>query len=201
MTNSTAGGLPEHDRFFVPGVFDVARLMAAAATQPAQCEALLALMEKVCSVAPRDMDGAWAAWREGQPQQAAALIHALRGSIGTLGASLFAATSRELEAALRDGTASEQLFAAAQRQLQASVEAALAWLARQPRQPLAGTVAAGAELARWKTLLAERDLDAVTLYPRVRPALAPLGEARAAIDQAMARLDFAAVLHLLGEQP
>lgn len=202
MTNSTAGGRPEKDPGFVAGVFDVARLMDAAASQPAQLEALLVLMEKVCRVAPRDMDGAWAAWREGQPAQAAALIHSLRGSIGTLGASIFTATSRELEIAIRTGAANEQRFAAARSELQASVDAAQSWLARQPRLSMAGTVADGAALARWKALVAGRDIDAVTEYPQVRTALASLGPARAAaIEQAMARLDFSAVLSALEGQP
>jgi len=201
MTNSTAGDSPARDPGFVAGVFDVARLMAAAASQPVQREALLALMDKVCRVAPRDMDAARAAWREGEPRQAAALIHSLRGSIGTLGASIFSTTSRELEAALMAGTAGEQLFDAARRELQVSVDAALAWLARQPRLPVAGSVADDAALARWKALVAGRDIDAVAAYPQVRSALARLGPARAAaIEQAMARLDFSAVLSALGEQ-
>jgi HPt (histidine-containing phosphotransfer) domain-containing protein len=202
MTNSTTGGGPEKDTGFVAGVFDVARLMDAASSQPVQLEALLVLMEKVCRVAPRDMEGAWVAWREGRPGQAAELIHSLRGSIGTLGASIFTATSRELEIAIKTGTASEQRFEAARRELQASVEAAQAWLARQPRLSMAGMVADGAALARWKALVVGRDIDAVTEYPQVRSALASLGPARAAaIEQAMARLDFSAVLTALGEQP
>ena len=200
MNNSKTSGL--QDSGMVAGVFDVERLMAAATAQPAQREALLALMDKVCVTALREFEGARAAWGGGQPQQAAALVHALRGSIGTLGASIFAATSRELEAAVLEGAAAEALFDRAQRDLQASVDTALAWLARQPRLNVAPVATDSGAIARWKALLAERDIDAVTLYPQVRPALAALGPARTfAIDQAMARLDFAAALHLLGEQP
>ncbi|MBY0238802.1 MAG: Hpt domain-containing protein [Burkholderiaceae bacterium] len=187
---------------FVAGVFDVARLMTAAASQPVQREALLALMDKVCGVAPRELDDAWAAWRAGRAAQAVSMIHSLRGSIGTLGASVFTATARELEAAIKAGAATDRLFGAARRELQASVDAAQAWLACQPRLASAAPVADGAALARWKTLVAGRDIDAVTDYPHMRSALASLGPARAAaIDQAMARLDFPAVLSALGELP
>lgn len=200
----TTSGVQENGQEFIPGVFDVARLMAAAAAQPGQREALLALMDKVCGSARSDMDGAFDAWRAGQPQEAARLIHGLRGSIGTLGASVFSATSRELESAVREGRVADPLFDRARGELQASVEAALAWLAHQPRVAAAsGNDAANdAAIARWKTLLAERDIDAVRHYQQVRPALAALGAARAAaIEQAMARLDFAAVLKVLGERP
>lgn len=203
MTTSTTSGMQESGQGFIPGVFDVERLMQTAATQPVQREALLALMDKVCSVARRDMEGAWHAWREGQPQQSAAMIHSLRGSIGALGASIFSATSRELEAAVRNGEATELQFNRAQGELQAAVDAALAWLARQPRQESDAVADSGAAaLARWKDMLAEHNIDAVALYRQVRPSLASLGQASAgAIDEAMARLDFATVLHLLGEQP
>lgn len=202
----TTSGLQENGQEFIPGVFDVARLMAAAAAQPGQREALLALMDKVCGSARSDLDGAFDAWRAGQRQEAASLIHGLRGSIGTLGASVFSATSRELESAVREGRAADPLFGRASGELQATIDAALAWLARQPRMPAgsdAGNEAANhAAIARWKTLLAERDIDAVTQYQQVRPALAALGATRAAaIEQAMARLDFAAVLNVLGERP
>lgn len=203
MTTNMTSGVQESRQGFIPGVFDVERLMVAAAAQPAQRDALLALMDKVCSAAPRELEGAWNAWREGQRQQSAALIHSLRGSIGTLGASIFSATSRELEAAVKDGLATAQLFHRAQGEMQETVDAALAWLARQPRlQPAGMDSTDSGALARWRGLLAEHNIDAVAQYRQVRPALAALGQARAAdIDDAMARLDFAAVLHLLGEQP
>lgn len=202
MTNNSTSGLQEGRQVFIAGVFDVERLMAAAAAQPAQRAALLALMDKVCRAAPDEWEEAVAAWRAGQPEQAAARIHSLRGSIGTLGASIFSATSRELEAALREGRATPALFERARQELHAAVAAAQAWLAGQPRQPVTGSVADSAALVRWKRLLAERNIDAVTEYPQVRAALAALGPARAAaIDQAMARLDFAGALHALGEQP
>ncbi len=202
MTTGTTDGGQDRAREFIAGVFDVGRLMAAAAAHPVQREALLVLMDKVCSVAPRELDGALQAWREGRAAQAAALLHTLRGSIGTLGASAFAATSRELELAVKAGAADEQLFLRARRELQASVDAALAWLARQPRREAPPPAADVPAVAHWKALLAARDIDAATHYPQLRPALAALGPARAAaIDQAMARLDFAAVLDVLGDLP
>jgi two-component system, sensor histidine kinase and response regulator len=207
MTTSITSGVQESRQGFIPGVFDVERLMVAAAAQPAQRDALLALIGTVCGTAPRDLERAWSAWREGQRQQSATLIHSLRGSIGTLGAGIFSATSRELEAAVKEGLAAGHLFQRAQAELQATVDAALAWQARQPRLPPAGmdsadSVERGGALARWRALLAEHNIDAVAQYRQVRPALAALGQARVAdIDDAMARLDFAAALQLLGELP
>ncbi|WP_170305889.1 Hpt domain-containing protein [Pseudoduganella ginsengisoli] len=205
MTIGTTSGLQENGQGFIRGVFDVERLMAAAAAQPVQREALLALMDKVCSVAARDLEAAWVAWREGQLSESAARIHSLRGTIGTLGATVFSDTSRVLEAAVKDGRATQPQFDQARQQLLASVDAALAWLARQPRAQGAGHAGIALDssaLQEWKTLLAERNIDAVAQYQQMKPALAKLGQTRAAaIDVAMARLDFAAVLHVLGEQP
>jgi HPt (histidine-containing phosphotransfer) domain-containing protein len=188
-----------------PGVFDVGRLMAASAASAGQREALLTLMDRVCGMALHDLDAAWSACREGRAAQGAAAIHALRGSIGTLGATVFAATSRELEAAVRNGQPAEALYERARRELQATVAAATAWLADQPRQPAPDAALDRSALARWKSLLAAQDIDAVALYRQVKPGLAVLaglGPAGAAtIEQAMGRLDFAAVLAVLEELP
>lgn len=205
MTMGTTSGVQESGQGFVPGVFDVARLMAAAVAQPALHEALLALMDRVCSVAVHDLEAAWTVWREGRLSESGALIHTLRGSIGTLGATVFSDTSRVLEAAVLEGRATQALFDRARSELQVSIDAAQAWLARQPRAQAAGagnSLADDSTLRRWKTLLAERDIDAVAQYHHVKPVLAGLGQARAAaIDAAMAQLDFAAVLHVLGDHP
>lgn len=197
----TTGGLQDNQQEFIPGIFDVGRLMDAAAAHPGQREALLAVMDKLCRQALSDLDCALHLWRGAQAAQAAAAVHALRGSVGTLGATVFAATARELEAALKDGQPADALWARARQQLQASVDAAAAWLAPQPRLAATAEAPSHEALARWQALLAAQDIDAVTLYRQMKPGLAALPglepSGAAAIEHAMGRLDFTAVLAVL----
>lgn len=185
----------------IPNVFDVSRLLSAR-TPPRQREALLALLERLSGQACADLAAAREACRLGQYQEAAAALHALRGSIGTLGANHFAATSRELEAAVKGGRRelAEALFPRAGAELAEVAGAVRAWLDKQARAVPAAPVPDDLQLAMkiWKNLLSENNIDAVAQYHQLKDSLGAFDTTqRRAIQEAMARLDFPAVLAIL----
>ncbi|WP_338762432.1 PAS domain S-box protein [Massilia sp. METH4] len=179
--------------------FDVDRLAALSARNPAQLQSLVALVARMAGEAPAELARARHAWQGGDPAAAGKVLHALRGSVGSLGARTFAGVTVELEAALRDGREGDaaRLFDTAGRELEATTEAARRWLAgqRQPEVP----EAAPEDVRRWIALLRERDLDAATVYETLRGSLAARldKEQQAAVAAGMAALDFDGVLAVL----
>ncbi|WEF34402.1 PAS domain S-box protein [Pseudoduganella chitinolytica] len=187
--------------------FNVERLAALSAADAGQRQALVGLVERMAREAPAELARARAAWQEGDARAAASVLHALRGSVGSLGARDFAQASLQLEGALRDGreAVAVALFEDVARELNATTVAARAWLASQapevvePEPAGEDQALAPPGWAHWLALLAERDLDAVTQYETLRGWLArQLAPAQgAAVAAAMAALDFDAVLAAL----
>jgi HPt (histidine-containing phosphotransfer) domain-containing protein len=150
------------------------------------------------------VDNALAAWREGRAHDAAAAMHTLRGSIGSLGAHRFAAACLALEQALPgEGKDSvEALFGQVRQELAATLEAAAQWLATLP--PAAQRVSSAVpdeQLALFGRLLSERNMAACTLFEQFAQDLPlTLGEARAArLRTAMGVLDFDTAIAVLDE--
>jgi two-component system, sensor histidine kinase and response regulator len=186
--------------------FNVDRLAALSAADASQRQALVGLVERMAREAPAELARARGVWQDGDAKAAAGVLHALRGSVGSLGARDFAQVSLQLEGALREGreAVAVALFEDVTRELNATTTAARAWLATQAPAapmpmavPLDDGVPAGWE--HWLDLLGERDLDAVTQYETLRgwlmEQLAP--EQGATVAAAMAALDFDAVLAAL----
>ncbi|HEX8602622.1 MAG TPA: Hpt domain-containing protein, partial [Pseudoduganella sp.] len=176
-------------------------LAALSGRDPARLHALVALVARMAGEAPAELARARAAWIDADGTAAARMLHALRGSVGSLGARTFAGVTIELEAALREGRQDDaaRLFGTAGRELDATTAAARRWLASQ--QGMAVPATQPEDLRRWVDLLRERDLDAVNLYETLRgPLAARLDAAQAAaVAAAMAALDFDGVLAMLPE--
>lgn len=179
--------------------FDVGRLAALSARDPAQLQALVRLVARMAREAPAELGRSHAMWRDGDGVGAGRILHALRGSVGSLGARTFAGVTVELEAALRESRQGDaaRLFDTAMRELDATTAAARSWLAanEQPEVPAARPD----DVRRWIGLLRERDLDAASVYETLRPTLAAhLDTAlQATVAGAMATLDFDGVLAAL----
>ena len=195
---------------FPEGVFNIGALLKFTAHHPQQRQTLIATIARVAGQAPRDMQAADEAWRGGAAAAAAAALHSLRGAIGSLGASRFAAVALQLESAIHNGTdaAVGPLFARATKEIEASCAAASAWLARQPGAAAAPTAAAGfersafmLELEQYKALLRDQNLDAVACYQALQERLRHLYDARrlAALQTAMDGLDFQTAYAILAE--
>ena len=114
-----------------PGkAFDAGPLFELSKDNPAYRSTLLGLIGNVVERGPVQFNEARLAWNEGRIDEAARILHTLRGSVGTLGAARFAAAALELETALRterDGPIAS-LFETAQQELDETVGAARTWL-------------------------------------------------------------------------
>ena len=196
------------DMPFPDGVFNIAALLKFSAHHPEQRQTLIATIARAAGQAPRDLQLACAAWQGGDAPAAAATLHALRGAIGSLGATRFAAVALELESAVRAAAhdAIAPLFARAAAEIDASCAAALAWLARQPgAAPDPGSgFERGAflrELEQCRALLIDHNLDAVPCYQALQGRLHHIYDARrrAALQAAMDGLDFETAHAILAE--
>ncbi|TWI67296.1 PAS domain S-box-containing protein [Pseudoduganella lurida] len=179
--------------------FNVERLAALSARDPAQRQSLVTLVARMAREAPAELMRARQSFGDGDGAAAGKILHGLRGSVGSLGARAFAAATIELETALREARHDDamRLFDTASRELEGTTSAARAWLAGQEGAPT--LVAQPDDVRRWLTLLAQRDLDATTVYESLRTSLAALLDTRqqAAVAAGMAALDFDAVLAAL----
>ncbi|MCG2586345.1 PAS domain S-box protein [Massilia sp. TS11] len=114
--------------------FDISHLAELSAANPAFQAELRDLIANFITHGPARLDEALQAWEAGQAEDAARLVHNLRGSAGTFGAPSLVAASQRLEQALRhdERAAVRPLFAEAHQALRLSVGGARHWLAQQP---------------------------------------------------------------------
>ncbi|MCG2586324.1 CHASE domain-containing protein [Massilia sp. TS11] len=185
------------------GVFEVRALFELSKDNPAQREMFLSLVARLVEKGPADVRAAHAAWRDGRGDEAARSLHALRGSIGTLGARRFAAASMEVEQAIRSGATGniDALFARAESEISETAEAARAWLDTQ-RAAVPAPAAGGLDAARlgeFKRQLAESNMGACDSFAALRADLAErlAPERMAALEAAIGKLDFLAAQEIL----
>ena len=186
------------------GVFDLVPLLGAAPASQGHLAQMSGMIARMVGTGMDPVDKALAAWREGRATDAAAAMHTLRGSIGSLGAHRFAAACLALEQALLgEGKGSvAALFGPVREELAATLEAAAQWLATLP--PAAQRVSNAVpdeQLALFGRLLSERNMAACTLFEQFAQDLPlTLGEARAArMRAAMSVLDFDTAIAVLDE--
>ncbi|MEN9866675.1 MAG: hypothetical protein RL748_2265, partial [Pseudomonadota bacterium] len=118
-------------------IFDPSELMAMASGSPEHQAILLGVIKKMTITAPQQMQQAQEHWQQGRGQDAARLLHTMRGSIGSLGAQRFANIAKELELAIRATPPLPpeligSLFESTHNQLQATVSQAQTWLEQAP---------------------------------------------------------------------
>ncbi|XKM07772.1 response regulator [Massilia atriviolacea] len=108
-------------------------LIDIAKGNPEHLAAVANLVRRVVGEGHQQFDAARVHWDAGRDAEAAAMLHTLRGGIGSVGAKRFAAASLELEQSLKGEPAGDTaaLFLQAARELDAAVEAGRAWLAQQ----------------------------------------------------------------------
>ncbi|HEY0845262.1 MAG TPA: CHASE domain-containing protein [Noviherbaspirillum sp.] len=185
-----------------PAVFDTTQLSALATGDPAYLAAIVGLLRRVTDKGVTDIEEARAAWQDGHAEEAARILHTMRGSIGSFGAKRFADAALSLETAIRerDATQVDALFPVAIGELEAATAVVSQWLEEHPAATPASTgqPAPGA-VQKLESLLAEQDMAAFDLYAELRPALAEHVEAHdmRILDRAMEKLDFTAAHHCL----
>lgn len=113
-------------------VFDIERLMSLGKTNPAIAIKLQVPIKKMIERGTQEVRDARLAWEQGRPEEAARLLHTLRGSIGSLGAQRFATAAWELEMAIHDNESESgyivSLFNIAEHELALAVTAGRLWM-------------------------------------------------------------------------
>lgn len=114
-------------------VFDPGQLLEMSKTSPTVRNTLLGLISNVVERGPLQLRDAHQAWSAGQVEDSARLLHTMRGTVGTLGATRFAEAALALETAIRGQKVLlvADLFKAAERELNDTVAAASALLRQE----------------------------------------------------------------------
>ncbi len=182
------------------GFFDIAPLLRQQA--PDQRQLLAGVVRRVVESIPADIVALRAACDSAALADAGALLHRLRGSVGSLGAARVVAAALALETRLResDGAGVPPALAQLEQALAATRAAALAWL--QTHSVVTPAPGCDDDLARFEQLLAQRNMDACTLLPRLRTRIENEcgADVAAQLDEHMAQLDFPAALKLLQDR-
>lgn len=189
-------------------VIDLDQLIEVAIDNTAYRDAVLDLVGRIVDRGTTPIDATCHAWQEGRTDEAARLLHSLRGEVGTWGAERFARAAHDAEQAIvtMDTKRVEQLLDAARLELEMALSAAREWLARMAAKidadkmvamPAVGAGALDAALfEQLKSLLTKRSMNAIEAYASIRPALHRYFNAAdmEALDQSIESLDFDAAL-------
>lgn len=113
--------------------FDPRQLLEMGKDSPALRHALMDVIRNVVERTPRQFRDARLAWEDGRTEDATRLLHTIRGTIGTMGATRFAEMARNLESAVqaRQEKQVTELFGATQLCLNETIAEATAFLAAE----------------------------------------------------------------------
>ena len=127
----SAPAAPAHE---VAGVFSLAPFAKLMARDPAAVAMVRKIVQAVVTQGRTPLERVQAALDAGAPEQAARVLHEMRGSTGNLGCKQLIAMSMDFEDAVHAGRSAElpALAAAVGRELDAVLEHASAWLASHP---------------------------------------------------------------------
>ncbi|MBB3212209.1 PAS domain S-box-containing protein [Herbaspirillum sp. Sphag1AN] len=185
--------------------FDTQQIDELCLLDPAYAATLRKLVEGFVERGAQSLLKAKQLWEGGDGKESARVLHAMRGSFGTLGARKLAASALTLEKSIHalDHVRVQQLFPGVEDDMRESLAAAADWLRRQTlNRPAATDVPAeGVEraavidpsaLEHLNNLLDEQDIAACDVYATLVAALSHQlsPEQMAALDHAMEHLAF-----------
>lgn len=143
-------------------------------------------------------------WRAGNLQDAAALVHGMRGTLGMMSGTAFIEATKSLECAILDNARSdvESLLGSVSAELDSIVETAKAWLLNNSIENAVDTFAETLDKKKLEDLklsLQKNDFLAVDLYSSIRAELEKRipSVTMKRLDQAMDQLEFKDALSLL----
>ena len=193
-----------------PVVFDPEPMLSSTGNNPATRAVVVGLCKELVQQGMLPLDTVQQHLLTGDTTSACRLLHTLRGSLGSVGAKPFAASTLSLEHAIRanESTAWDALLGDARIQLQRVIDAAGAWLLTQagPQSSTASksepSAFATEVLARFAQALEQQDMNALMDYAQLQPALeAQLNsQAGVALATAMSELSFDEALAILVDQ-
>jgi HPt (histidine-containing phosphotransfer) domain-containing protein len=112
------------------GVFDIATLDMITKNNPAQRIALTKLVSTLIETSAQELAQSWDLLAAGDVAPALKLLHTLRGAVGNLGATRFAAATCALESAIRqEAPLPKAQFDVARAELDLTLSFATIWLA------------------------------------------------------------------------
>ncbi|RYY76404.1 MAG: PAS domain-containing hybrid sensor histidine kinase/response regulator [Gammaproteobacteria bacterium] len=136
LTNSTQnlhlqGEESQQNSSSLPDVFNVDKLFAMVAGNNEQKQKTTQLIRNLIDSSAASMEKVNLAFDKKQYEEAAHLLHTMRGSIGVLGAKRFVEASRELELAIRNHNVDmiDSLHLTVKEEIAATIAAARVWLA------------------------------------------------------------------------
>lgn len=201
------------------GVFEPERILAFARGKAARVNEITRMIGNIVERAEEPIDEVRKALAEGRDKDAARMLHTLKGSVGSFGATRLAAAAEAAERAVIDQQTDqiEARLIAVTLELNATIDAARVWLAsqaliadRQPRTATESTdhanpgdTASTAEVTRLLQMLDEQNYEACNLYTQLRTGLVTGAQAAGLrnLDDAMDRLDFVNARKLLLQLP
>ena len=121
-------------------IFSSTTLDQLCATSTQMHQTLAELVVEVLQRGPAPVQEARQAWQEQRPEDAARIVHTLRGGMGTLGAVSLPELTLQLEQALKQGDAlqSERLLSQLEVEFALLLQAFADWLAANPPKPTSG---------------------------------------------------------------
>ncbi|MBC3880230.1 PAS domain S-box protein [Undibacterium sp. LX40W] len=183
-------------------VFDVSRLIALSATNAKSKEILVQLIRNIANSSEGTLRQTKFDWENGKTLDAAAQLHKMRGSIGTLGAKKFADISLVLENAIvkKELDHIPGLFDSAIEVLSLTVFAAKKWIAENEivanNQPLLDQ---NDGIPKLKVLLTSSNMEACTLFEQIKDSVRtkfPVDEF-IVLERSIEELNFGNALNIL----
>lgn len=183
-------------------VFDVSRLIALSATNAKSKEILVQLIRNIANSSEGTLRQTRLDWENGKALDAAAQLHKMRGSIGTLGAKKFAEVSLVLENAIvkKELDHIPSLFDSAIEILSLTVFAAKRWIAENEivtnNQPLLDQ---NDGMPKLKVLLTSSNMEACTLFEQIKDSVRtkfPVDEF-IVLERSIEELNFGNALNIL----
>lgn len=180
--------------------FDPTSMEMLAKASPSNLQKILSSVNSVIERANLQIAQVKSAFEEGRADDAARLLHTLRGSVGSLGAKTFAELTLSAENAIRGAQQQESsaLINAVEEELQKTVSAARSWLQeKQFQKPIEAMSLISDEQERkdiqhFRTCLQQNDLAALDLFLAMKTNLSRKmpAEVLSALEKSINDLDF-----------
>jgi PAS domain S-box-containing protein len=189
--------------------FDPTSMEMLAKASPSNLQKILSSVDVVIERASLQMGQVRSAFEEGRTDDAARLLHTLRGSVGSFGAKTFAELTLSAENAIRGAQQQESisLIGAVEEELQKTVSAARSWLQeKQFQKPIEAMSPISDEQERkdiqhFKTCLQQNDLAALDLFLAMKTTLRQkmAAEVLSDLEKSINGLDFQLADNIMSE--
>jgi two-component system sensor histidine kinase/response regulator len=191
-----------------PSVFDPRSLEILAAADPTHLQRILDSIGSMVDRASTQMLEVRRAFEAQQPEVAARLLHTMRGSVGTLGAKVFAIQTLRAENEIRDGGANvDILLTSVEQELRKTIEAAQHWLSEKrlglstPNLAVLSIDDEPTTMEQFRQYLQQNDLAACDVFDTLKETLSQKisTDAFLLLEKNMSELNFAQAERILSQ--